>query len=76
MYSVTILDSIKTEYNTLFVKLKGYDSNGEGPFEGEIKFIGGRPFGDLLHHKRSTLSPDCREYVIDKLMSKYIREEF
>lgn len=76
MHSLTIIDSIKTEYNTLFVKIKGYDTNGDHPFEGEIKFIGGRPYGDLLHQKRSSLSPECREYVLEKLMSKYLREEF
>lgn len=76
MHSVTIIDSILTENNTLFVKIKGYDSNGNRPFEGEIKFIGGRPYGDLVHHKRSSLSPECRDYVIETLMSKFLREEF
>jgi len=73
---ITIIDSIKTEYKTLFVKVKGFDSIVERAFEGEIKFIGGRPYGDLLHHKRSSLSPECREYVFQKLMSKYTQGEF
>ncbi|GAE25597.1 hypothetical protein JCM9140_1600 [Halalkalibacter wakoensis JCM 9140] len=73
---VTIVDFQTTEHRTTFVKLVGYDAESNNKFEGEVKFVGGRPFGDLIHADRSALSASCREYVQTLLIVKYNEGEF
>ncbi|WP_394239110.1 hypothetical protein [Niallia oryzisoli] len=73
---LTIIDFITTQHNTTFVKLSGYDASFGKAFEGEVKFVGGRPFGDLIHPERSSLSPECRDFVRDRLLNRYSAGEF
>lgn len=71
-----IIDFVTTEFNTTFVKVTGYDAVLGRGFEGEVKFLGDMPFGDIIHPERSSLSPKCRQYVRERLLSKYHIGEF
>ena len=73
---LTVIDYVKTGHNTCFVKVVGYDAEAELEFEGEIKFIQDKPFGDLIHPARSQLTPSSREYVLDNLMNRYRKGQF
>ena len=73
---LTVIDYVKTGHNTCFVKVVGYDAGAKLEFEGEIKFIHDKPFGDLIHPTRSPLTPSSREYVQDNLMNRYRKGQF
>lgn len=73
---LTVIDYVKTGHNTCFVKVVGYDAEAKLEFEGEIKFIQDKPFGDLIHPTRSHLTPSSREFVQDNLMNRYRKGQF
>ncbi|MBA9024723.1 hypothetical protein [Peribacillus huizhouensis] len=73
---LNVIDFMNTDHKTLFVKVMGYDANLGKEFSGEIKFLNGMPFGDLIHPKRSILSPDCIRYIRENLLSKYNAGKF
>ena len=75
-HTLSVIDFIKTEHNSIFVSLTGYDAVLRENFEGEVKFLGGMPFGDIIHQERTTLSPECREYIRELLLQKYNAGEF
>jgi len=75
-HTVNVIDFRSTNHQTTFVKVEGYDAELEREFEGEIKFVNGMPFGDLIHPQRSFLSASCRQHVRDKLLNKYSSGEF
>ncbi|MGE7765734.1 hypothetical protein [Peribacillus sp. NPDC096540] len=70
-HMLTIIDFMKTGHNTYFVKVVGFDADAEREFEGEVKFVQGMPFGDLIHPQRSYLSSTCREFVRENLINRY-----
>ena len=73
---VSIIDFKSTGFNTVFVKVNGYDAELGQKFEGEVKFMDGMPFGDLIHPQRSSLSSSCRHAVRGYLLNKYNDGEF
>ncbi|RRN71292.1 hypothetical protein EI200_11285 [Peribacillus simplex] len=73
---LTIIDYMKTGHNTCFVKVSGFDAESEQNFEGEVKFVGDLPFGDLIHPQRSHLSSTCREFVREDLVLRYGKGQF
>ncbi|MED4399893.1 hypothetical protein [Metabacillus fastidiosus] len=73
---LNIVDFSTTEFGTVFVKITIHDVDLGKQFEGEVKFMDGQPFGDLIHADRSPLSSECREYVCNRLVSKYKAGEF
>ena len=73
---LTVLDFIPTNQQSIFVKIAGYDAVLEKKFEGEVKFLNGTPFGDLIHPERSSLSPACREFVRENLVTRYTKGQF
>jgi hypothetical protein len=73
---LTVLDFISTNQQSIFVKIAGYDAVLEKEFKGEVKFLNGTPFGDLIHPKRSSLSPACREFVREELVTRYTKGQF
>ncbi|HWL26796.1 MAG TPA: hypothetical protein VNR38_24105 [Ureibacillus sp.] len=75
-HALYIVDFVTTGFNATFVKIKGYDAILEREFEGEVKFLDDRPFGDIVHPERSLLSPECRQYVQERLLNKYHAGEF
>lgn len=73
---VNVIDFRTTSYKTTFVKFEGYDGELERRFEGEVRFVDGVPFGDIIHPERSPLSSSCREFVQGRLVNKYNTGEF
>ena len=73
---LTILDFVPTNGQSIFVKIAGYDAVLEKEFKGEVKFLNGTPFGDLIHPERSSLSPECREFVREELVTRYTKGKF
>ncbi|MFC0471417.1 hypothetical protein ACFFHM_13185 [Halalkalibacter kiskunsagensis] len=71
-----VIDFKKTEHNTIFVKFTGFDAVFGKDLEGEVKFVAGMPFGDLIHPQRSSLSSECRQFVREMLLNKYNAGEF
>ncbi|MBP3951600.1 hypothetical protein [Bacillus suaedae] len=70
-HSLTIVDFTITEHQTIFVQFSCYDAVLNKVVKGEVKFIGGVPYGDILHPDRSILSMECREVVKEQLVTKY-----
>ncbi|MDQ0271987.1 hypothetical protein [Cytobacillus purgationiresistens] len=68
---LSIIDFNNTQYHSTFVKITGYDAVLGNEFEGEVKFVSGMPFGDLIHPQRSFLSSECRQFVRTMLVNKY-----
>ncbi|WP_096155679.1 hypothetical protein [Bacillus sp. FJAT-45066] len=75
-HSLHIIDFETTTHKTTFVKITIYDAIFEKMLEGEVKFVGGMPYGDIIHRDRSTLSPECRQYVQARLLEKYNEGDF
>lgn len=75
-HTISIIDFITTGHKTTFVKIVGYDAELGSKFEGEVRFLDGMPYGDLIHPDRSSLSAGCRQYVHDYLINKYSNGEF
>lgn len=75
-HTVSVIDFKSTDFKTVFVKVNGYDADLGREFEGEVKFVGGMPFGDLIHPQRSSLSSTCRHTVRGYLLNKYNDGEF
>ncbi|WP_413376044.1 hypothetical protein [Alkalihalobacillus sp. 1P02AB] len=75
-HSVNVIDFVRAGHQSVFVQISGYDAELEEPFTGEVKFLADRVFGDIIHPERTHLSPDCREYVEGKLLSKYLNGDF
>lgn len=75
-HMLRVIDFVGTEFQTVFVKIAGYDAELGTEFEGEVKFLNGVPFGDLIHDQRSSLSSECRQYVRENLLHKYESGEF
>ena len=73
---LNVIDFKTTEHNTVFVKVAGYDAVLGKEFEGEVKFVSGMPYGDLIHLQRSTLSPECRQFVRGNLLNRHNAGEF
>jgi hypothetical protein len=73
---LSVIDYKITEHKTTFVKVVGYDAVLEKEFEGEVKFLNGIPYGDLIHSQRSSLSPECRQFVQENLLNKYNEGKF
>ena len=73
---VRVIDFIATNPNTIFVKISGYDAVLDKEFKGEVKFLNGMPFGDLIHSQRSSLSHECREFVHGNLLYRYNEGQF
>ena len=70
-HSLHIIDFETTAHNTTFVKISIYDAVSGQTLEGEVKFLGGMPYGDIIHPVRTELSPDCRQFVQTRLLEKY-----
>ncbi|KHF41712.1 hypothetical protein [Halalkalibacter okhensis] len=75
-HQLQVIDFSQTEHQTCFVKFTGYDYVLGNSFEGEVKFVGGRPYGDIIHAERSSLSPECLQFVREVLLEKYNAGEF
>ncbi|WP_227937585.1 hypothetical protein [Alkalihalobacillus deserti] len=75
-HALRVIDFATTEHHTSFVKFNGYDAVLGEKFEGEVKFVGGMPFGDVINPERSSLSFECREFVREILLNKYNAGEF
>ncbi|ARK29818.1 hypothetical protein [Halalkalibacter krulwichiae] len=75
-HTLSIVDFSTTAHGSTFVKFTGYDAKIEKKFSGEVKFLGGNPYGDIIHPDRSTLSDDCRQYVQNLLVEKFHSGEF
>ncbi|WP_216830804.1 hypothetical protein [Alkalihalobacterium elongatum] len=73
---LSITDFQDTQHNTTFVIFSVYDDILGKYFEGEVKFLGGRPYGDIIHEERSSLSTECRQFVQETLLEKYNNMEF
>jgi hypothetical protein len=73
---LTVLDFIPTNQQSIFVKIAGYDAVLGKEFKGEVKFLNGMPFGDLIHPERSSLSSECREFVREELVTRYTKGQF
>jgi hypothetical protein len=73
---LNVIDFTVTEHRTTFVKVAGYDAVLEKEFEGEVKILNGTPYGDLIHSQRSSLSPECRQFVQENLLNKYNEGKF
>jgi hypothetical protein len=73
---ISVIDFKNTEHNTIFVQFTGYDAVLGKEFRGEVKYVGGMPYGDLIHPERSTLSSECRQFVRTMLLNKYNAGEF
>ncbi|MFJ5625343.1 hypothetical protein ACIQD3_22190 [Peribacillus loiseleuriae] len=73
---LSVIDFMNTDHKTLFVKVMGYDASFGIEFNGEIKFLNGMPFGDLIHEQRSFVSPDCRQYIRKNLLNMYNAGKF
>lgn len=70
-HRLTIVDYTITEHQTIFVQFSCYDAVLSKIFDGEVKFIGGVPYGDIIHPDRSILSMECREVIRELLVNKY-----
>lgn len=70
-HSVYTVDFKKTQHNICFVEIAGYDAASKSEFQAVIKFLNGMPFGDILHPVKSSLSPDCREFVQAFVLDQY-----
>jgi hypothetical protein len=75
-HTVNVIGFTSTDYKTTFVKVEGYDAILEKEFEGEVKFVDGMPFGDIIHPQRSSLSSSCRQHVRAFLLIKYNNGDF
>lgn len=75
-HTVSIIDFNSSDSKSVFVKVIGFDADLGKEFEGEVKFVNGMPFGDLIHPQRSFLSPTCRSTVRSYLLNKYKEGEF
>ncbi|MFC0560542.1 hypothetical protein [Halalkalibacter alkalisediminis] len=75
-HTLSVIDFETTEHQTTFVKFTGYDAVLGKKFEGEVKFVGGRPYGDIVHPEKSSLSSKCIEFVREMLLNKYNEGEF
>ncbi|MCK2017913.1 hypothetical protein [Peribacillus frigoritolerans] len=73
---LTVIDFMKTGHKTCFVKVIGFDAESGQDFEGEVKFVGDLPFGDLIRPERSHLSSSCREFVRHDLLHRYSQGQF
>ncbi|HZG71450.1 MAG TPA: hypothetical protein VEY51_07920 [Chondromyces sp.] len=71
-----VIDFNHTGFKTIFVKFTGYDAALGKAFEGEVKFVEGIPFGDMVHPQRSALSSECRQFIYEKLLNKYNAGDF
>ncbi|WP_078378815.1 hypothetical protein [Sutcliffiella halmapala] len=70
-HSVYTVDFKKTQINICFIEIAGYDAISDSSFSAVIKFLNNKPYGDILHPSRSSLSSECREYVRLFLMDQY-----
>lgn len=70
-HMLNIIDFTSTAHHTVFVKVTGYDAVIKREFTGEVKFVGGRPYGDIIHPQRTHLSFECRQFVQELLLKKY-----
>jgi len=75
-HHISIIDFKTTEHQTKFVQFTGYDANQEKKFTAEVKFVGGVPYGDIIHPDRSTLSSECRDFIREQLLHKYNTGQF
>ncbi|KGA98954.1 hypothetical protein AJ85_19400 [Alkalihalobacillus alcalophilus ATCC 27647 = CGMCC 1.3604] len=75
-HSVNVIDFVRTGHQSVFVQISGYDAKLDASFTGEVKFLADRVFGDIIHYERTHLSPEGREYVERKLLSKYLNGDF
>ena len=75
-HELHIVDYILTDQHTCFLKVNGIDAATGEPFAGEIKFLRGRPYGDLIHPVRTQLSEGCREFVTRSLIGRFERGDF
>ena len=75
-HTVSIIDFNSSDSKTVFVKVNGFDAELGKEFEGEVKFVDGMPFGDLIHPQKSPLSSTCRHTVRSYLINKYNDGEF
>lgn len=73
---LNVVDYRATEHNTVFVKVTGYDAILEKEFVGDVKFVSGIPYGDLVHLQRSSLSSGCIEFVRENLVKRYAAGDF
>lgn len=75
-HTLHIIDFETTAHKTTFVKISIYDAVFEQKLVGEVKFLGGMPYGDIIHRDRSTLSSECRQFVEARLLEKYKAGDF
>ena len=75
-HTFSVIDFETTEHQTTFVQFTCFDAVLEKTFSGEVKFVGGRPYGDIVHPERSSMSTECREFVQEMLLVKYEAGEF
>ena len=62
--------------HSIYVKVMVYDAILDREFHDEVRFLYDMLYGDLVHPERSSLSPDCREYVQNLLRHKYENGSF
>lgn len=75
-HSINVIDFRTTSYKTTFVKFEVYDAEVGKRFNGDVRFVDGMPFGDVIHPQKSPLSSSCRELVRERLLNKYNEGEF
>ncbi|WP_078429200.1 hypothetical protein [Alkalihalobacterium alkalinitrilicum] len=75
-HTLSAIDFETTVHHTTFVKFTSFDAVLGKNIEGEVKFVGGMPYGDIIHPERSTLSSECRQFVRELLLKKYNGGEF
>ncbi|MGG0892789.1 hypothetical protein [Cytobacillus horneckiae] len=75
-HMLNIIDFTSTAHHTIFVKVTGYDAVIAREFTGEVKFVGGRPYGDIIHPQRTHLSFECRQFVQELLLKNITKVPF
>ncbi|WP_285766798.1 hypothetical protein [Peribacillus sp. SI8-4] len=75
-HELTIIDFMKTGHHTCFVQVSGFDAEYKKKFEGEVKFVGDVPYGDLIHSQRSHVSSSCREFIREDLIYRHKGRQF
>lgn len=75
MHDVTIID-FAWNGTTLFIEFTGFDGERNARFKGMVRVVGDTPYGDIIHERRSELSPSCRAFVVETLMTKIQQHAF
>ena len=73
-HQLSIIDFAKSG-QSIFFALQGVDGESNQPFAGEVKVLGNRVYGDIIHPDRSQLSESCQLYIKDTIQRKVQNQE-